>query len=133
MAETTRACMDLAGDDSSAKTACRTGELVNAKKAKAEAEGKAVGDINDVDVAKDLERGKEQDAAGAMEACTDHANNDGNAEAECNSPTGNSYTPAACTGGHSPSSDYDYGTQEECDKKYVHWRHGKCRPIHCGR
>lgn len=71
--DTKLACMDLAADDITAKTACNTNEIRDAKIAKAEAEGKLVVDIKDADVAKDLEKGKEQDTSSAMEACTEKA------------------------------------------------------------
>ena len=71
--ETIIACLDLAADEIAAKTACHTNEIRDAKIAKAEAEGKQVVDIEDADVAKDLEKGKEQDTSSAMEACTEKA------------------------------------------------------------
>ena len=70
-----QACLDIAADDT-AKAACNTNELADAKKAKAEAEGKNLADITDSDVAKDLEKGKQEDTASAMEACTEKASGD---------------------------------------------------------
>ena len=73
MVESKLACMDLAADDVTAKTACNTNEIRDAKIAKAEAEGKLIEDIKDADVAKDLEKGKEEDTSSVMEACTEKA------------------------------------------------------------
>merc|ERR1712195_419510 len=72
MANAKQACIDLAADNA-AKVLCNTNEIIHAKIAKAEAEGKDVADIKDADVAKDLEKGKEADTSEAMEACTEKA------------------------------------------------------------
>jgi hypothetical protein len=67
------ACLDLAGDNATAKTACNTNELANAKKAKAEAEGVLEAGLKDSEVAKDMKKGKREDVAEAMTSCTDRA------------------------------------------------------------
>merc|ERR1712166_1263308 len=72
MAESSQACIRLAANDG-AKTACKTNEIRDAKIAKAEAEGKTVADITDAKVVQDLEKGKEAEAAIAMESCTEKA------------------------------------------------------------
>lgn len=76
MVNVKHACLDLAAD-AAAKAACNTEEIADAKKAKAEAEGIAdPSTIADADVAKDLKKGKEEDAANGMDVCTAAAAND---------------------------------------------------------
>ena len=82
MLETKLACLDLAADNATAKTACNTNEIRTAKIAKSEAEGIPVTDIPNADVVKDLEKGKEEDTSSAMEACTEKAM-DATATREC--------------------------------------------------
>jgi hypothetical protein len=82
MLETKLACLDLAADNATAKTACNTNEIRTAKIAKSEAEGIPVADIPNADVVKDLEKGKEEDTSSAMEACTEKAM-DATATREC--------------------------------------------------
>ena len=74
MAESSQACIRLAANDG-AKTACKTNEIRDAKIAKAEAEGidLTVTPISDAKVFQDLEKGKEAEAAIAMESCTEKA------------------------------------------------------------
>merc|ERR1711865_549857 len=76
MVNAKHACLDLAAD-ATATAACNTGEIADAKKAKAEAEGIAdPSTIADADVAKDLKKGKEADAANGMDVCTAAGAND---------------------------------------------------------
>merc|ERR1711865_207282 len=76
MVNAKHACLDLAAD-ATAKAACNTAEIADAKKAKAEAEGIAdPSTIADADVAKDLKKGKEEDAANGMDVCTAAAADD---------------------------------------------------------